>query len=165
MWYYFIALKCTYIYWVLYWGIFSLMHACMLNRFSHVQLFATLRTVNRQAPLSMGFFRQEYWSGLPCPPPGDHPDSGIEPMSLVSPALPGGFSITSATWEFCAMNFILLQQEWWRGWEVALPRLTLRSPKVSHIFFLKVTYFRILLIMKNTGRWGISHSIFENLWI
>ena len=35
----------------------------------------------RQAPLSMGFFRQEYWSGLPCPPPGDLPDPGIEPMS------------------------------------------------------------------------------------
>ena len=44
----------------------------------------------RQAPLSMGFFRQEYWSGLPCPPPGDLPDPGIEPASLMSPALAGG---------------------------------------------------------------------------
>ena len=50
-------------------------------------LFATPRTVACQAPLSMGFSRQEYWSGLPCPPPGDLPDPGIEPMSLVSPAL------------------------------------------------------------------------------
>ena len=42
---------------------------------------------------------QEYWSGLPCPPPGDLPDPGIEPMSLMSPALAGGFFITSSTWE------------------------------------------------------------------
>ena len=45
----------------------------------------------RWAPLSMGFARQEYWSGLPFPPPGDLPDTGIEPMTLVSPALAGGF--------------------------------------------------------------------------
>ena len=48
------------------------------------------------APLSMGFSRQEYWSGLPCPPLGDLPDTGIEPMSLKSPALAGGFFTTSA---------------------------------------------------------------------
>ena len=48
---------------------------------SHVQLFATLWTVARQAPLSMGFSRQEYWSRLPFPSPGDLPDPGIEPGS------------------------------------------------------------------------------------
>ena len=47
----------------------------------------------------MGFSRQEYWSGLPCPPPGDLPDPEIEPMSLTSLALAGGFFTTSATWE------------------------------------------------------------------
>jgi len=47
----------------------------------------------------MGFSRQEYWSGLPCLPPGDLPDPGIEPGSLVSPVLAGGFFTTSATWE------------------------------------------------------------------
>ena len=47
-----------------------------------------------QAPLSMGFFRQEYWSGLPCPPPGHLPDPGIEPISLKSPALAGEFFTT-----------------------------------------------------------------------
>ena len=50
---------------------------CMLSRFSHVQLFVTLWTVTCQVPLSTGFSRQEYWSGLPCPLPGDLPDSGI----------------------------------------------------------------------------------------
>ena len=54
---------------------------------SHVQLFATPWTVARQAPLSMGFLRQEYWSGLPCPPLGDHLNPGIEPASPGSPAL------------------------------------------------------------------------------
>ena len=47
------------------------MHVCMLSCFSHVWLFATLWTMGRQAPLSMGFSRQEYWSGLPFPPPGE----------------------------------------------------------------------------------------------
>ena len=52
-----------------------------------------------QAPLSMGFSRQEYWSGLPFPPPGDLPNLGIEPASLMSPALVNRFFTTSATWE------------------------------------------------------------------
>ena len=71
----------------------------MLNQFSHVQLCATLRTVAHQAPLFMGFSRQEYWSGLPCPPPGNLPDPGIKPASLMSTALVGGFFTTSVTWE------------------------------------------------------------------
>ena len=62
-------------------------HARMLSRFSHVRLFATLCTVARQAPLSMEFSSQEYWSGLPFPPPGDLPNPGIEPESPVAPAL------------------------------------------------------------------------------
>ena len=72
--------------------------ACVLSHFSHVQFFETLRSVARQAPLSMGFARQEYSSGLPCSPPGDLPDPGIEPMCLMSPLLPGGY-FTSSTWE------------------------------------------------------------------
>ena len=56
-----------------------------------VSLFATPRTAAFQGSLSMGFFRQEYWSGLPFPSPGDLPDPGIEPMS---PALAGGFFTT-----------------------------------------------------------------------
>ena len=57
-----------------------------------------------QAPLSMEFSRQEYWSGLPCPPPGDLPEPGNKPKSLLSPALAGGFFITSATWEALAAS-------------------------------------------------------------
>ena len=71
----------------------------MLSHFSHVQLFATLWTVAHQVPLSMGFPRQECWSGLPCPPLGDLPNPGIEPVSLMSPASADGFFTTSTTWE------------------------------------------------------------------
>ena len=61
--------------------------AFVLSRFSCVQLFATLWTVAHKAPLSMGFSRQEYCSGLTCPSPGDLSNPGIEPASLTSPAL------------------------------------------------------------------------------
>ena len=59
----------------------------MFSCFSCVRLFVTLWTVARQVPLTMEFTRQEYWSGLPCPPPGDLPDPGIKHMSPKSPAL------------------------------------------------------------------------------
>ena len=78
---------------------------CMLSHFCHVWLFATLWIVTHQAPLSMGFSKQEYWSGLPCPPPGDFPNPGIEHTSLVLPALAGGFFTTSATWEALRMAY------------------------------------------------------------
>ena len=55
--------------------------------------------VAHKAPLSMGFFRQEYWSGFPSPPQGDLPDSRIKPVSLTSPALASEFLATSTTWE------------------------------------------------------------------
>ena len=60
----------------------------------HVRLCTTLWTVACQVPLSVGFPRQEYWSGLPCPLPGDLPDPGIKPLSLISPVLAGGFYTT-----------------------------------------------------------------------
>ena len=65
---------------------------------SCVRLFVTL-SVAHQAPVSVEFFRQEYWSGLLCLPQKDLPDPGIEPTSLISPALAGGFFTTSATQE------------------------------------------------------------------
>ena len=77
----------------------SEMLLCMLNRFRSSWLFATLWIVARQASASMGFSRQEYWSGLPCTPPGDLRDPGIELASLMCFALAGGFFTTSTTWE------------------------------------------------------------------
>ena len=60
---------------------------------------ATPWTVAHQAPLSVGLSRQEYCSGLLCPPPGDLPNPGVEPVSLTPPALAGGFFTASAPWE------------------------------------------------------------------
>ena len=71
-------------------------HVYVLSR---DQLFVTPWTAALQAALFMGFSRQEYWSGLPFPPPGDLPDPGIEPKYLGSPALVVGFFTNHATWE------------------------------------------------------------------
>ena len=67
---------------------------CMLSHFSPIRLCDPM-----DYPLSIEFSRQECWRGLPCLPPGDLPDPGIEPESLMSPALAGGFFTTCATWE------------------------------------------------------------------
>ena len=77
------------------WPLFSSVFSC----FSHVQLFAIPWLVACQAPLSMGFSRQEYYSGLSCPPPGDLPNPGIKPASLMSLLLASRFFTTGATWE------------------------------------------------------------------
>jgi len=63
---------------------YACMHACVLSRFSRVQLFETLWTIACQAPLSVGFSSQDSWSGVPCPPPGDLLSPGIEPSLCLS---------------------------------------------------------------------------------
>ena len=73
------------------------MCACSVASVMSDSLCVTLWTVPRQVPLSTGFSRQEYWSELPFPPPGDLSDPVIEPESLRSPALAGRFFSTSAT--------------------------------------------------------------------
>ena len=78
-------------FWNLFW-------TCVLRHFNRVWLFASPWAVACQAPLSMAFSRQEYWSGWPCPS-GGFPDLGIEPESLMSPALTGWFFTFSTTWE------------------------------------------------------------------
>ena len=149
----------------------------MLSRFSHVQLFATLWTVAHQAPLSMGFSSQEYWSGLPFPSPGDLPDSGIRPTSLRSPELAGGFLTTSTTWE--AETLILFyilwaslvtqmvknppaMQEAWVN-NVLLPSVAIFYLQVSQSYLkyaskhsqLESTLFNILLLLTISKSCGI----------
>ena len=103
----------------------------MLSHFSHVRLFATLWTIAHQVPLSTGFSRQEHWGGLPCPSPEDLPNPGIEPASLTSPALAGGFFTTSATWEahmhlkegYIIRSFILItENSVWNGIAIVIWR-------------------------------------------
>ena len=109
---------------------------CVLSHFNHISLIATLWTVARQAPLSMGFSRQEYWSGLPCPPPGDLPNPGIETRSPAAPALQVT-SLPLSHWEALILRSILGRlSERVRGREV--PRACpfapsfLHAPTVSH---------------------------------
>ena len=86
----------------------------MLRRFSPVQLIVTPRTVARQAPLSMGFCRQECWHGLPCSPPGDFPDPGTEPTSpsllhcrqIYLPTGPPGKPIILSYMDLIMLNFV-----------------------------------------------------------
>ena len=110
----------------------------VLGCFSWVWLFATLWTVACQAPLSMGFSRQECWSKLPCPPPGDLPNPGIELSSLMSPALTGRFFTTSATWEAVVWTPINKYTflVWFRWENYYLTLICLRSKIIS--MFLKI---------------------------
>ena len=101
----------------------------MLSRFSRVRLFVILWTVACQVLLFMEFSRQEYWSGLPCPPLRDLPDPGIELAPLMFPALTGGFFTASVTWEvFC---------DWLISLSIMSSRFILVIVRVS-CFLLKV---------------------------
>ena len=103
---------------------------CVQSRFSPVQLFATLWAGAHQAPLSMGFSRQEYSGGLPSPPPGDLPYSGTKPASLMSPTLAGFFTI-SITWETL----------WYTIDDFKLTRVLILHPSSSPPFCGNSTFF------------------------
>ena len=98
------------------------MHA---QSFSPIQICVVLWAVALQAPLSMDFSRQEHESELPCPPPGNLPDAGIEPVSLMSSAL-GGFFTTNTTWEAHSMLILRVKRYWagnlkaGLGWEIGI---------------------------------------------
>ena len=92
-----------------YMRFYTVLCVCASCRFSSIWLSVTLWTVTHQAPLSMRFSSQEYWTRLPYPPPGDLPNPRIKPAYLTSPALAGGFFTTSATWEapwFTVISFV-----------------------------------------------------------
>ena len=128
----------------------------MLSHFRSVQLFATQWTVAPEAPLSMGFSRQEYWCGLSCPPPGNLPHPGTEPTSLKSPPLAGGFFTTNATWEALSVTNSIVHGFTWRTnffpfhlqshcW-VTCKLFPSSSSYVAGILTLVITTFPILLI-------------------
>ena len=100
----------------------------MLSCFSRVQRFKALWTVSLQAPLSMEFSKQDYWSGLPCPTPGDLPDPEIKPTSLTFLTLASRLFSTSARWEdpymapvylnyFCEEPISKYILKYWRGFQ------------------------------------------------
>ena len=91
------SFECEYVF-IRLWVHTKLLHSCLT--------LCNPMDCSPQAPLSMGFFRQEIWSGLPCPSPRDLPDPGIEPICLISPAWTGRFFSTSATWEAPVSGFV-----------------------------------------------------------
>ena len=101
--------------------------SCVLSHFSCVCLFATPGTVTCQAPLSMGFSRQEYWSGLPCPPPGGLPYPGIKPTSL-----------SFLHWQGGSLPLDPPGKPWWL--------LKIRQKKKKKIWSLKALFIWLLLI-------------------
>ena len=86
------------------------LRVCMLSRFSRSQLCETLWTIAHQSPLSMGFSKQEYWSWLLCPPPGDLPNPGIEITPLTFPALASRFFNTNANWEATCLRLLAVKK-------------------------------------------------------
>ena len=86
------------------------LRVCMLSRFICIQLSETLWTVAHQSPLSMGFSKQEYWSGLLHPPPGDLPNPGIELAPLTFPALASRFFNTNANWEAICLWLLVVKK-------------------------------------------------------
>ena len=106
-------------------------------------------TIDHQDPLSMGFSRQENWSWLPCPPPGDLPDAGIEPVSLMSPALSGRFFSTNAT------------GDGERGVKIhPLERILKRSHRGKRHFHEIHTYTKIHSVKENVGgSWVLPQNV------
>ena len=92
------------------------MHASVLNCFKSVWLSVILWAVAAGPCSPWGFSRQEYWSGLPYPPPGDLLDPGIEPASLMSPVLAGGFFTTGAIW-IAHFTYSSVYMFWRRKWQ------------------------------------------------
>ena len=136
--------------------------AYTLSHFNCVQVFATLWTVAHQPPLSMGFSRQEYWRGLPFLPPGDLPDPGMEPASLPSPALAGGFFTTSAVWEAqrgpWSSRFLV------RQWQSQLENnRTTRWNELQCLTIMKLTYsalYCLCVIDRSKRALSLNHCYF-----
>ena len=148
----------------------------VLSCFSRVRLFATPWTAARQAPLSMGFSRQECWNRLPCPPPEDLPDPGIKPVFLMSPELAGRFFTTSATWEahhtfYCCLieptpaitslfrNQLGNTRIFWLWWQVT-SCLSPRGHQVQIASWWSESHHRSVFLLQ----WWSSHRTRSRVW-
>ena len=126
----------------------------IISCFCCVWLFATLWTVACQAPLSMGFSRQEYWSGLPFPLPGDLPNPGIEPVSPVVPAL--------------QMDSLQLDHQGsprvpWLGIKPVVEGRSLQQWAIREFYGLEVLYTVLLIFIKSWGQHFHAHFTGEKV--
>ena len=126
---------------------------CLLSRFTHVQLFVISWTIACQAPLSMGFSRQEHWSGSPCPPPGGLPDPGTEPASLLLHWQAGSLPLV-LSWK----PKMMWQGLYWRTSSVSVFKVSFGLAR-----FLQEESFNLLSEIVRLDRWkqvgwgGASH--------
>ena len=97
----------------------------------------------------MGFFRQEYWSRVPFTPPGDLLDPGIEPLSLMSPALAGIFFTTSSTWEGLSLEFTII---------IKCPCISESSPCLEY-----AGSSLLHRLLRNCGKWGLLFIVVHGL--
>ena len=140
-------------------------HACMLSCFSGTWLSVTLQIIAHKVPLSMGFST----SGLPCPPPGDRPYSGIKPESLLSPALAGGSVTTSATWEARNITYSYINDKciFFSVRIIIADTNKALSMFQAHVFFFFFFFFfsrrmfnpfcwvgTTVILFKQIGKWG-----------
>ena len=119
-------------------------------------------TVARQAPLSMEFSRQEYWSGLPCPPPGDLPNLVMEPASLMSPELAGRFFTTITSWEAPAAGESRLEIRKKTHDRMKGEGLLMESDKM---FLMGIRYKLRPFFYKILGKFYIIHSKSIIVWV
>ena len=122
---------------------------CVLSRFSSVWLFVTPWTVAHQAPLSMGFTRQEYWSGLPGPPPGNLHNPGIKPVSSVSSALKAD-SLLLSHWGNPSQPYIYiypLSLKPHRHKPPSHPSKSSHSTELSSLCYTAVSFWLLILHM------------------
>ena len=135
------------------------------SRFSRVPPYVTLWTVACRASLSMGFSRQESWSGLPFPFAGDPPDPLIQPASLKSPALAGRFFTTSATWVVHYKECILLcgkkQENYAKGLTFCLEW---REDKNTGIVNINQYFKKVIKPQTKLKRWSMPDHIMLKSW-
>ena len=137
------------VYFNIQWSIQSTV--CLLSCFSRDRLFEIPRTVVHHTPLSMEFSRQEYWSGLPCPPPGALPNPGIESASLVPPELADRFFTTSATSDISNSKLLLKKTRHWTNVYLnqidCLDFLQSRLPLKQFIIYPGMGFFLCIIAM------------------
>ena len=148
--------------------------ACMTTRFGPVPLSVTSWTVTRQAPLSMGFPRQEYWGGLPCPPPGDLTDPEIEseshvfrigkrgPLQLASPgkALPSEYLLE---FNLSLSRLIIVKFNAYLNHLESLPNDTGWGSVSFWVFDLLVLKFPFSKLLVGDGALGPGITLFKSL--
>ena len=150
----FLKAVCFFLFSLPFFSYLGIIVCVLLSHLGHVQPFVILWTVARQAALSMGFSRQEYWNQLPFPFPGDLSDSGIEPASLTSLVLADGFFTTSANWETPKYNWCFIKLQWINGFNT------------SKINVLKITLPEILIFPLICLFWysWVVFTVFLSRW-